>query len=116
MSGLLISAAERLALAEMLRQRLAEDEVEGIVGGLVVTKREIDGAGFITEFAPSRIDSLARTSQSPLTAVAEHPNLSEGAIFTLIITEDGTIDSIEGATFAGEVWPEDDSLFQLSEI
>lgn len=108
-----VTTLERRALVAMLSQIKTQKAAEDAVEMLEVSKREIDGAGFITEFRPITDDAHSANAAMEMTLVGDHPRLSEGAIFTLFYSPSGSIESLEGATFAGESWPDDDEWFQF---
>jgi hypothetical protein len=81
---------------------------------LYVTKRELTGVGFFTEFGhPADVVRLQPEQRIRFGDVlADIDGLEHGAGFALFV-DDGLIAMLEGYSTANEAWPEADPVFTL---
>jgi hypothetical protein len=107
---------ERAVLHAMLQGvHPALEELRDQIHGLVVVRRNVTPTSFSTLLRPAR--GAPRAPVAAALAVlddlhADVPGLAGGAAFALFI-EDGWLSRLEGATFAGEPWPDDLAGFTL---
>jgi hypothetical protein len=110
-----LNAIESAVLGKLLEGELPVlASLRGQLPLLRVTRRELTGVGFFTEFALPGGLALAASPRRVAfgDVLADMDGLEHGAGFVLFV-EDGVIAMLEGYTTANETWPKSIERFAL---